>query len=118
MQRAAQEQGHGFTEWELQDICRRLQMTLKFWERETTIGKLSEGTLTTMDFWLEEKGKNDYLCSMKITKELKKRKIPIVRIDKSLNKYDNIVLFPDKLEKANEMLRKAGIPKQWTGKHR
>jgi hypothetical protein len=50
---------------------------------------------------------------MKITTELKKRKIPIVKIDKSLNKYDNIVLFPDKLEKANEMLRKVGLPKQW-----
>lgn len=51
---------------------------------------------------------------MKITTELKKRKIPIVKIDKSLNKYDDIVLFPDKLEKANEMLRKIGLPKQWT----
>ncbi len=51
---------------------------------------------------------------MKITIELKKRKIPIVKIDKSLNKYDNIVLFPDKLEKANEMLCKVGLPKQWT----
>lgn len=49
-----------------------------------------------------------------ITTELKKRKIPIVKIDKSLNKYDDIVLFPDKLEKANEMLRKVGLPKQWT----
>ena len=51
---------------------------------------------------------------MKITAELKKRKIPIVKIDKSLNKYDDIVLFPDKLEKANEMLRKVGLPKHWT----
>ena len=49
-----------------------------------------------------------------ITTELKKRKIPIVKIDKSLNKYDDIVLFPDKLERANEMLRKVGLPKQWT----
>jgi hypothetical protein len=55
---------------------------------------------------------------MKIITELKKRKIPIVKIDKSLNKYDDIVLFPDKLEKANAMLRKVGLPKQWTnGKH-
>jgi hypothetical protein len=54
---------------------------------------------------------------MKITTELKKRKIPIVKIDKSLNKYDNIVLFPDKLEKANEMLRKVGLPKQWTNEN-
>ncbi|GHT23593.1 hypothetical protein FACS189430_07100 [Bacteroidia bacterium] len=51
---------------------------------------------------------------MKVTEELKKRKIPIVSIDSSLNKYDNIVVFPDKLEKANEMLRKVGLPKQWT----
>lgn len=51
---------------------------------------------------------------MKIVKEIKKRKVPIVRIDKSLNKYDNIVLFPDKLEKANKMLRTMGLPKQWT----
>ena len=53
---------------------------------------------------------------MKITKELKKRKIPIVRIDKSLNKFDDIVLFPDKLVKANEMLRNVGLPKQWVAK--
>lgn len=51
---------------------------------------------------------------MKITTELKKRKIPIVKIDESLNKYDDVVLFPEKLEKANEMLRKVGLPKQWT----
>jgi len=51
---------------------------------------------------------------MKITAELKKRKIPIVKIDKSLNKYDDVILFPEKLEKANEMLRKVGLPKQWT----
>lgn len=51
---------------------------------------------------------------MKITKELKKRKIPIVRVDKSLNKYDDKIMFPEKLEKANEMLRKIGLPKQLT----
>lgn len=50
---------------------------------------------------------------MKIIKEIKKRKVPIVRIDKSLNKYDEIILFPDKLEKANKMLRNVGLPKQW-----
>ncbi len=47
---------------------------------------------------------------MKIS-EIKKKKVPIVRIDKSLNKYNNIVLFPEKLEKANKMLRKIGLPK-------
>lgn len=51
---------------------------------------------------------------MKITKEIKKRKIPIVRVDKSLNKYDDKILFPEKLEKTNEMLQKVGLPKQWT----
>ena len=50
---------------------------------------------------------------MKVITEIKKRKIPIVRIDKSLNMYDDKILFPDKLEKANEMLRKIGLPKQW-----
>jgi len=50
---------------------------------------------------------------MNVTAEIKKRKIPIVRVDERLNKYDNTILFPDKLEKANEMLRKIGLPKQW-----
>ena len=54
---------------------------------------------------------------MKITTELKKRNVPIVRIDKSLNKYKDTVLFPDKLAKANEMLRNVGLPKQWTEKN-
>jgi len=51
---------------------------------------------------------------MNVIVEMKKRKIPIVRMDEALNKYDNAILFPDKLEKANEMLRKIGLPKQWT----
>ena len=51
---------------------------------------------------------------MKVLTEIKERKIPIVRIDNSLNKYDDTILFPDKLEKANAMLRKIGLPKQWT----
>ena len=52
--------------------------------------------------------------NMKITAEIKKRKIPIVRVDASLNEYDDKILFPDKLERANEMLRNIGLPKQWT----
>ena len=55
-------------------------------------------------------------------KELNKRKVPIVVIDKSLNKYNDVVLFPEKLAKANEMLRKVGLPHQVkspnTKKHR
>jgi hypothetical protein len=50
---------------------------------------------------------------MNVKEEIKKRKIPIVRVDKSLNKFDDMILFPDKLEKTNEMLRKIGLPKQW-----
>ncbi len=53
---------------------------------------------------------------MNAINELKKRKIPIVKIDKSLDKYDDKVLFPEKLEKANEMLKTKGLPKQWTNK--
>ena len=48
-----------------------------------------------------------------LTGEIKSRKTPIVRIDKTLNKYDNKILFPDKLEKANKILKKIGLPKQW-----
>jgi len=50
---------------------------------------------------------------MKIIKE---RKIPIVIIDANLNKLDEQILFPEKLEKANEMLKRIGLPKQWITK--
>ena len=40
-----------------------------------------------------------------------KNKLPTVRINKSLEKYKDEVLFKDKLEKANEMLRTIGLPK-------
>lgn len=43
-------------------------------------------------------------------KELNKKKVPIVKIDKSLDKYNEVVLFPDKLKKANEMLKTVGLP--------
>ena len=48
---------------------------------------------------------------MKTMSEINEKKVPAVRIDPSLNKYDGIVLFPDKLEKANEKLKKSGFPK-------
>ena len=44
-------------------------------------------------------------------KELNKSKLPVVRIDNSLEKYKDKVLFKDKLDKANEMLKTAGLPK-------
>ena len=49
-------------------------------------------------------------------KELNKRKTPIVIIDNSLEKFKNMPIFQDKVDKANEMLRTVGLPKQWTTK--
>ena len=48
---------------------------------------------------------------MKKITELNDKKVPVVRIDKSLNKYDEVVLFPKKVAKANKMLREVGLPK-------
>lgn len=42
--------------------------------------------------------------------ELNDKKVPVVRIDKSLNKYSNIVLFPEKVEKAKQAFEKLGLP--------
>lgn len=47
---------------------------------------------------------------MKSILELNDKKLPVVRIDKSLNKYSNIVLFPDKVEKAKQAFEKLGLP--------
>jgi len=47
---------------------------------------------------------------MKI-KQLNKAKIPIVKIDKKLERFRGKVLFPEKLEKANEILSRVGLPK-------
>ena len=44
-------------------------------------------------------------------KKLKEKKVPIVLIDKTLDFFNDKVLFPEKLEKANEMLKKRGLPK-------
>ena len=43
-------------------------------------------------------------------KELNSRKVPIVRINNSLEKYKKMPLFQDKVDKANEMLRIVGMP--------
>ena len=48
---------------------------------------------------------------MKTVEELNKKKTPIVTIDKSLEKYKDKILFPEKLEKANKMLKTAKLPK-------
>lgn len=47
---------------------------------------------------------------MKTVKELNNSKVPIVRIDPALEQYRNKVLFPEKLAKANEMLKTAKLP--------
>ena len=52
---------------------------------------------------------------MKTVQELNKSKIPIVRIDSSLEQYRNKVLFPEKLAKANDILKTAKLPPK---KHR
>ena len=54
---------------------------------------------------------------MKTTVETDKRKIPGVVIDPELNRYDNVVLFPEKLAKAKEHLKKTGLPKLPKTKH-
>ncbi len=48
---------------------------------------------------------------MKSINELNERKIPIVKIDKSLEKFKYMPLFEEKVEKANETLKKVGLPK-------
>lgn len=48
---------------------------------------------------------------MKTIKELNDKNIPIVRIDNSLEKYKNMPIFQEKVDKANEVLRTVGLPK-------
>ena len=47
---------------------------------------------------------------MRTVQELNNSKAPIVRIDPSLEQYRDKVLFPEKLAKANEMLKTAKLP--------
>jgi len=46
---------------------------------------------------------------MKSILELNEKKVPAVRIDPALNKYEKVVLFPEKLAIANEMLKKTNF---------
>ena len=48
---------------------------------------------------------------MKTRQILKEKKTPTIRIDKSLDKYDNIILFPEKLAKAEEDIKRLGFPR-------
>lgn len=50
---------------------------------------------------------------MKTTiKELNKSKVPIVILDKSLDKLNDVVLFPEKVAIAKETINKIGLPKK------
>lgn len=44
-------------------------------------------------------------------KEINTIKNPVVTIDKSLDKYNGKVIFKEKLDKANYMLKTYGVPK-------
>jgi hypothetical protein len=45
-------------------------------------------------------------------KEINRKKTTIVTIDKSLEKFKKQPLFQQKVDEANEMLRKVGLPKK------
>jgi len=49
---------------------------------------------------------------MKTIEDLNSRKVPIVRIDPSLDQFKGKVLFPEKLAKANNMLKTAKLPEK------
>ncbi len=49
---------------------------------------------------------------MKTVKELNESKVPIVILDKSLDKLNDIVLFPEKVAVAKETINKIGLPKK------
>jgi hypothetical protein len=42
---------------------------------------------------------------------MKNQKIPKIKINKNLEKFRGKILFPEKLEKANEILEKTKLPK-------
>ncbi len=52
---------------------------------------------------------------MKTVEKFNNRKVPIVTIDPALDKYRDVIMFPEKLEKANKMLKTAKLP---PNKHR
>lgn len=48
---------------------------------------------------------------MKDKKDNKKRLIDDMKVDPRLDKYLNMGLFQDKIDKANETVKKIGLPK-------
>ncbi len=49
---------------------------------------------------------------MKTIKQLNETKVPIIVFDRKLDQFRDKVLFPEKLERANEILSKVGLPKK------
>ncbi len=47
---------------------------------------------------------------MKIILEINKTKVPIVRIFKSINKYDDMIGLPEKIKKARQAYDNLGLP--------
>ena len=47
---------------------------------------------------------------MKTVQQYNNRKVPIVAIDPALEKYREKIMFPEKLEHANQMLKTAKLP--------
>ncbi len=43
-------------------------------------------------------------------KELNKYKVPIIKIDPKLDRFAKMNLFQDKVDKANEILARVGLP--------
>lgn len=43
---------------------------------------------------------------------LNNRNVPLVAIDKSLDKYESKISFPRKLERANKLIKNAKLPKK------
>lgn len=39
-------------------------------------------------------------------------KVPVIVFDKKLEQFRNKILFPEKLEKANKILKQTGLPKK------
>jgi len=50
------------------------------------------------------------LQAMKNVQEISIRKVPIVAIDPALDKYKDKILFPEKLERANKILKTVKLP--------
>lgn len=49
---------------------------------------------------------------MSTIEKLNKRKVTVVKIDKSLERLREKNLFPEKLAKANEVIARVGLPKK------